>query len=176
MNSVILEANQRDRSQFLGDLITGLASALQHSVGLELSEGFIKEVGEKVGEAISRDYASATADEQLSVEQLAEVLIDMKRKIDGGFRVETIERKRIVLVNDRCPFGKQVQGLPSLCQMTSSVFGRIAAANFGYARVDIKESIARANRQCRVVIDLEEPPVRGMLGGDEYYGSRQQSH
>ena len=170
MTSTLLEANQRDQAQFLKELVTGLASTLQHSVGLETSEEFIREVGLKIGDAICRDYDSARTDGQLTVAEVAEILVDLKRKIDGGFSVESIDRSKIVLVNDRCPFGNVVQGVPSLCKMTSSVFGRIASDHFGYARVEIKESIARANPRCRVVVHLEEPPVRGMMQGDEFIG------
>ncbi len=170
MESALMEGNQRTRDAFLGDVVTSLASTLQHSVGLELSEGFIKQVGTKLGDAISRDYDSSASEGQMTVEQLAEVLVDLKRKIDGGFSVEHIDSTKIVLVNDRCPFGNLVQGLPSLCQMTSSVFGKVASQHFGYARVEIKESIARANGRCRVVVHLEEPPVSGMLPGTEFRG------
>ena len=170
MTSALLDANQRDQPQFLKELVTGLASTLQHSVGLEMSEDFIREVGLKIGDAMCRDYESARNNGQLTVAELAEILVDLKRKIDGGFSVESIDSSKIVLVNDRCPFGNVVQGLPSLCKMTSSVFGRIASDHFGYARVEIKESIARANPRCRVVVHLEEPPVRGMMQGDEFIG------
>ena len=170
MNSGLLEANQRDQTQFLNELVTGLASTLQHSVGLELSEGFIKQVGVRIGEAMSRDYEATVPGKEISVQELADILVDLKRKIDGGFSVEHIDSTKIVLVNERCPFGKMVQGLPSLCQMTTSVFGKIASQHFGYARVEIKESIARANNRCRVVVHLEEPPVSGMLPGTEFHG------
>ena len=99
---------------------------------------------------------------------MSSIIVDLKRKIDGGFSVESISSNQIVVVIERCPFGKKVRGLPSLCQMTSSVFGQIASKNFGYTRIEIKESIARASKRCRVVVHLEESPVRGMLPGTEF--------
>lgn len=171
MSSSLLDGNQRDRNQFLVELVTGLASTLQYHVGLNESEGFIKQVGMRVGDAIRHDYERTKSDGQLSAQQLAEILVDLKRKIDGGFSVESIESTKIVLVNDRCPFGNHVRGVPSLCQMTSSVFGKIASEHFGYARIEIKQSIAKLSNCCRVVIHLEEPPVHGILPGSEYFGS-----
>jgi hypothetical protein len=38
--------------------------------------------------------------------------------------------------------------------MTSNVFGRIAADNLGYARVELQETIARGNPGCRIVVHL----------------------
>ena len=61
---------------------------------------------------------------------------------------------RVVLGNRKCPFGRNVEGRPSLCMMTSNVFGRIAAENLGYSRVRIDEAIARGDAGCRVVIEL----------------------
>ncbi|SDU15823.1 diguanylate cyclase [Stappia sp. ES.058] len=59
-----------------------------------------------------------------------------------GGRVESIDGDEIVLVNSRCPFAEQVKGRPSLCMMTTNVFGRIVATANGYAHVEIVEAIA----------------------------------
>jgi hypothetical protein len=53
--------------------------------------------------------------------------------------------------------------------MTSSVFGGIAARNFGQASVILEERIAVGDLQCRVVVDLRPDPE---LGGHVYAGSR----
>ena len=89
----------------------------------------------------------------------------MKRRIDGGFSVECIEEDRIVLVNTRCPFGEHVEDRRSLCAMTSTVFGRIAADNLGYARVELGQTIAAGDGRCRVEVHLGEGD-----GGREYFG------
>ncbi len=56
------------------------------------------------------------------------------------------------MTNSCCPFGEQVSNFPELCRMTSSVFGGIAARNFGYAKVEIKKSIARHDGKCEVCV------------------------
>ncbi|MEQ9315309.1 MAG: methanogen output domain 1-containing protein, partial [Henriciella sp.] len=77
---------------------------------------------------------------------------------------------RVVLANRQCPFGAYVEGRPSLCMMTSNVFGTIAASNLGYANVEIEKSIARGHSGCRVVVNFLQPdtPPRGR----EYFGEQ----
>ena len=70
----------------------------------------------------------------LSRRQLAEVLVDLKRRIEGQFYIIEESDDRIVLGNCACPFGDKVIGRPSMCMMTSNVFGVIAAENLGYAK------------------------------------------
>ncbi len=43
-------------------------------------------------------------------------------------------------------------GRPSLCMMTSNVFGVIAAENLGYAKVALTETIALGAPGCRAVV------------------------
>jgi hypothetical protein len=45
------------------------------------------------------------------------------------------------------------------------VFGRIAANNLGYARVDLEETIATGHKGCRVIICLDSDSE-----GREYFG------
>ena len=155
----------RDTEQFLKELLRELAGVLEDAVGLEEAEGFISLVGGRIGQAMDAEYKTALGQSTLDVERVGEVLVDLKARIDGGFSVESISAEKVVLVNTRCPFGEYVKGRESLCMMTSNVFGRIAANNLGYARVDIQESIARGNPGCRVEVFLE-PGVEGR----EYYG------
>jgi hypothetical protein len=94
------------------------------------------------------------ADQALSVAQIAQCLVRLKTAIGGTFRVVEVTTERIVLVNSRCPFGSEVQHSPSLCRMTSAVFGGIAARNIGQAAVSLEERIALGDPGCRVVIHL----------------------
>lgn len=148
-----LSNNARDREEFLRELVGELASTLQDVVGMEEAEGFIKIIGMRIGNRINEDYTTAE-DHDWDTQDLANVLIDLKAKIKGGFTVESIEEDRIVLINNRCPFGDMAVGRPALCHMTSSVFGQIASAHFNYANVEITEAIARGDNRCRVVIGL----------------------
>lgn len=155
----------RDRDQFLRELVRELAGVIEDTAGLEEAEGFIAVVGGRIGSMMNDEYRDHIGEGALGPEQVAGVLVDLKRRIDGGFRIERIEHDRIVLVNDRCPFGEYVVGRESLCMMTSNVFGRIAAENLGHVRVDIEEALARGDEGCRVVVYLS-----GDGPGRDYFG------
>lgn len=156
-----------ERDGFLRDMLRGLSGTLEQVVGLEEAAGFISVVGRDIGHRIDRDYRTALGVERLDVDQLAGVLVDLKRRIQGDFYVLEVTDERIVLGNRRCPFEDRVADRPSLCMMTSNVFGVIAAENTGYARVDLEETIAEGASGCRVVIHLT--PTEDRVLGREYF-------
>ncbi len=143
-----------DHDLFLHELLRQLSGTLEDLVGLEEAEGYISVVGRAIGRQLDDRYRKATGVERLDRDQIAEVLVDLKRRIRGGFRIHAVEGSRIVLTNTACPFGDKVIDRPSLCMMTMNVFGTIAAQNNGQARVDITQAIARGDSGCRVVVDL----------------------
>lgn len=161
-----------ERELFVRRLLRELAGTLEDVVGLDEASGFISVVGSTIGEQIDGDYRRALAVDRLSREQVADVLVDLKRRIQGDFFIIEENDDRIVLGNRRCPFGEMVRDRPSLCMMTSNVFGYIAAQNLGYAAVDLKETIAKGDPGCVVIIHLrpsdDVPP-----DAREYYGSHE---
>lgn len=149
-----------ERDVFLRALLRELSGTLQDVVGLEEASGYVSVVGAAMGKQLDEAYRGALKVERLSREQVAEVLVDLKNRIEGDFYVAEEHEDRIVFANRACPFGKFVEGRPALCMMTSNVFGYIAAENLGYARVQIDEAIARGDKGCRVTVFLtpsEEP-------------------
>ena len=153
-----------ERDIFLRRLLRELAGSLQEVVGLDEASGYISVVGAAIGEHIDDAYRRALRVERLDRGQVSQVLIDLKRRIHGDFYIIEESDERIVLGNNTCPFGEMVSGRPSLCMMTSNVFGHIAAQNLGYAAVDLNETIAEGHAGCRVVIDLkptgeDKPPT-----------------
>jgi predicted ArsR family transcriptional regulator len=149
-----------ERDLFLRSLLRELAGTLEEVVGIDEASGYISVVGGAIGNQINNAYRNAINVDRLSRDQVAEVLVDLKRRIKGDFFVIEETEDRLVLGNRACPFGASVEGRPSLCMMTSNVFGAIAAENLGYARVNIEESIATGHAGCRVVVHLkpaEEP-------------------
>lgn len=155
----------RDRDQFLRELLRELAGILEDTVGLEEAAGFIALVGGRIGEMMDQEYRRAAGSTSLDATQVAAALVDLKARIEGGFSVESMTPERIVLVNTRCPFDRYVEGRESLCMMTSNVFGRLAANNLGYARVELARTQARGDPGCRVIVHLEEGDE-----GLEYFG------
>jgi predicted ArsR family transcriptional regulator len=143
-----------ERDVFLRRLLRELAGTLEEVVGVEEASGYISVVGAAMGEHIDAAYRRALAVERLSREQVAAVLVDLKRRIQGDFFVLEETGDRIVLGNRACPFGELVRGRPSLCMVTSNVFGHLAAQNLGYAAVGLERTIARGDPGCRIVVHL----------------------
>lgn len=145
---------KRSREDFIGRIVRELSIALENVVGPAETKSFVTVVGTMIGEDWNREYREAFGNEGLSLEQIAAALVDLKARIGGNFSIVSIDEQRIVLKNTRCPFGALIEGCPAMCQMTSSVFGRIVADNLGYARVTVDEAISQGHPGCLVVIDL----------------------
>lgn len=154
---------------FMQTLLSYLADTLEEVVGLEDAVGFIAIVGQQMGEEINQFYLQALGITQLSPDQVAEVLVDLKRRIEGEFYLIEQDAEKIVLGNYRCPFGERVKGHTSLCMMTSSVFGVVTAQNLGYAKVSIENAIAQGDAGCRIVIYLRPTAAANLAEGREYY-------
>lgn len=160
-----------ERDGFLRNLIRELAGTLQDVVGLDEAAGFISVVGHRVGDQINQDYKAALRLERLSRPQVAAVLVDLKRRIQGSFYVIEEDAQKIVFGNHDCPFGDKVLDRPAMCMMTSNVFGVIAAENLGYAKVALEKTIARHHGECRVVVYLQPQAQTGGFAAREYYES-----
>jgi predicted ArsR family transcriptional regulator len=158
-----------ERDVFLRTLARHLAGTLQKVVGLEEASGFVSVVGQEIGGEINRAYKNALAVENLSQGQVAEVLVDLKRRIQGDFFIIEQDDEKIVLGNRACPFAEKVIGVPALCMMTSNVFGSIAADNLGYAKVEIEQAIALGDPGCRVVVYLKPTKQAEAATGREYF-------
>lgn len=157
-----------ERDVFLRTLVRELSGTLEDVVGLQEASGFINVVGQRIGEQINGDYKAALSVDRFSREQVAAVLVDLKRRIQGDFYVIHQDDEKIVFGNRVCPFGDKVHERPSMCMMTSNVFGAIAADNLGYAKVELQETIARGHGGCRVVLYLKRTPESAAVEGREY--------
>ena len=73
-----------------------------------------------------------------------------------------------MFANRACPFGDKVVGRPSLCMMTSNVFGSIASDSAGYAKVAIEKAIARGDAGCLVTVYLRPSEPAAAAEGREY--------
>ncbi len=147
------------KESFLRALVVQLAQAIEVQHGQDAADAAVAQVGTDVGGQMEDEFRAAmTITERMTPEQMGACYVRLKHAIDGGFRVLEATPERIVLVNDRCPFGPAVQQAPSLCRMTSSVFGGIAARNSeGGASVLLEERIAVGDPGCRVTVQLNVP-------------------
>lgn len=157
------------RDVFLRTLLRELAGTLQEVVGLEEASGFVSVVGQRIGDQINNEYKAALGVKRLSRPQVADVLVDLKRRIQGDFYIIEQDDEKIVLGNRMCPFAEKVIGRPALCMMTSNVFGVIAAENLGYSKVVIEQAIATGDAGCRVVVYLKSSNQVSQAAGREYF-------
>ena len=158
-----------ERDMFMRSLIRELSGVLQDVVGLDEASGFISVVGQNIGQQINNTYKDALKVSKLSREQIGQVLQDLKHRIEGDFHIVEADASKIVFGNRACPFGDKVRDRPSLCMMTSNVFGTIGAENAGYAKVELQETIAAGDAGCRVVVYLEPTEEANAAEGREYY-------
>jgi predicted ArsR family transcriptional regulator len=158
-----------ERDVFARSLIRELSGLLEDMVGLEDAVGFISVVGQRIGADIEGQYKRALRVSGFTRRQLADVLQDLKARIQGDFYVIDANDQRIVFGNRKCPFGEKVAGRPSLCMMTSNVFGTIAAHSVGYAKVALEETIANGASECRVTVFLEATDEAEATEGREYF-------
>jgi len=157
-----------ERDVFLRSLIRELSGTLQDVVGLKEASGFITVVAQHMGDQINDDYKTALQVSELSRDQVADVLVDLKRRIQGDFYVIEESEEKIVLGNRVCPFGDKVLQRPALCMMTSNVFGVITAENLGYAKVALEATIAEGASRCHVVVYLKPTREAQDAQGREY--------
>lgn len=158
-----------ERDVFLRTLVRELAGTLESVVGLDEAAGFVSVVGQRIGDWIDAEYRQALKTPQLTQEQVVAVLVDLKRRIQGDFHVIEVTDDRVVLGNRACPFGDKVLGRPSMCMMTSNVFGTIAAQNLGRSKVVLNQTIAQGAPTCRVTVFFTASADADRADGREYF-------
>jgi predicted ArsR family transcriptional regulator len=158
-----------DRDRFLRAMVQKMAGALEDVVGIDDAFAFISLVGRDLGVELDQEYKARLGVRTFTREQIADVLVDLKRSVEGGFFVVAQNDDRIELGNRVCPFGERVLGHPSICMMTSTMFGSIAARSTGYAKVDLQQTIAEGAPGCTVVVHLRRTEAAQRAAGREYY-------
>ena len=158
-----------ERDGFCRTIINELSGLLQDMIGLEEAEGFISIVGQNIGNSINDEYRKALGVNRLDHDQIADVLLDLKARINGGFYIIEKTSDKIVFGNSQCPFEEKVKDRPSLCMMTSNVFGTIAAENNDYAKVTLDETIASGCDKCTVTVFLKDTEECASREGREYF-------
>jgi len=159
-----------DRDIFLRTLIRELAGTLEEVVGYEEAAGYISLVGQHMGDWINALYTKEMGVTRLNLQQVGEVLVDLKQRIHGNFSIMEQDHAKIILESTTCPFEDKVLDRPSMCMMTSNVFGVITSANLGYAKVVLEETIASGCSRCLIVVHLQQNSDAEAAQGREYYG------
>lgn len=173
---ITMKASEADipleRDLFLRSLLRELSGVLQDIVGIEQASGYISVVGQNMGDWLNREYRQAMNSPTLDREQVTDVLNDLKARIHGTFYTISQNEEKLVFGNTCCPFEDKVIGRPSLCMMTSNVFGTIVAENLGYAKVCLHQTIANGDGKCSVTVYLNPDSPETMADqGNEYFRS-----
>lgn len=157
------------REVFLRALVVELSRTVERVQGPAAAEQVITDVGATIGAQMEREFRRARAIAgRLTPAQVADCYVRLKAAIEGDFYIIEAAEDRIVMGSRRCPFGAAVRHSPALCQVTSSVFGGIAARNSGQALVRLDERIAVGDPECRVTILLSAEQVRATQRGHRY--------
>lgn len=150
-----------------------MARSVEWDEGPEVAEALVAQVGANIGGRMEEEYRRARdLVGALRPDQVADLYVRLKAAINGDFYVIEANEDRIVLGNRACPFGEAVKQAPGLCRMTSSVFGGIAARNFGEASVMLEERIAVGDPECRVVVSLSLQASKEASPGRSYTAAR----
>lgn len=134
-----------------------------HLLGLvagEISAGrTLEEAAARAGATVAEREVRRTEGDRgrsgpLSAAQVAQLLVDAEEQLGAEFDLVSVSADRVVVRNRRCPFG---QTAPAMCRFTSALAGGLAARATGEAEVDVTESLAAGDHECRVVLDLGPP-------------------
>ena len=83
---------------------------------------------------------------------MARVLTDLKRCMKVGFFLIRAKPESLLPGNGARQFAEKVIGPLSLCVVSNTVFGRLAAHSLGYAPVVLEQTIRESNPCWRVVL------------------------
>lgn len=159
-----------DRESFFNTIVNSLSSLLEHVIGIDEASGFINTVGQKIGDEINSYYRKAVGGE-LSKQQVIEALIDFKQRIQGDFFIVEENEGKIIFGCKNCPYKYKNSAPKSLCMMTSNIFGIIIAENLGYAKIELKETMADNFPECRLIIYFDISIDSTISKGREYFKS-----
>lgn len=149
---------------FLQTFVLELMHASEQ-LGHQNCEQLIEHIARTAGCFFEETYRNEKNNQDsLDRESYTELILGLKNHIGGNFSLSSSNQDCITVVNSSCPFGEGVTNFPELCRMTSSVFGGIAARNLGYAKVEIKKSIARHHGGCEVCIHTNPETARDRPG------------
>ncbi len=158
-----------NRGVFLRSLIRELSGSLEEIVGIREASGFISLVGQNIGDQLNAEYKAAFQVPKLDRLQVSEVLVDLKKRIQGDFYLIEQTPGKLVFGNRACPFAEKVIGRTSMCMMTSNVFGAITAQNLGYSKVELQQTIAKGDAGCLVVVHTGHTAEAEAAEGREYF-------
>jgi uncharacterized protein len=144
-----------DHHGLVKTLVSAMAELLESIAGVEDACVYVSGIAARLETDIERQYKAALGVQHLSRDQVIDVLVDLKNRAGGKFSLIEQDEDRLVFGGCACPLGSVASNRPSLCMLTSNIFGRMTANSVGYAAVDLEQTIARGDPRCRVVVHLK---------------------
>lgn len=107
------------------------------------------------GAAISDSAVDPAA--TLDADGAADAFARLHGALGAEHHTLSVAQDRIDVTVKHCPFGDAVQKVPSLCRVSQSMVGRLAARVNGTATVVLDEAIAYGDPACLLRVHLGEP-------------------
>ncbi len=137
----------------LRDIMDAMATLLHPDITRQV----LRRIGAKHGAAAAREYRKThTTQQPFSKENYVSCIENLGRHWDCGYRKIEEGRDYLVFHVSTCPFREVGTHNPNVCPIESGVFGRIASAEFGYAKVCIFRKEGSPPRDCRVIVHIKK--------------------
>ena len=120
-----------------------IASELTRNMNEEQARELLNKAGAALGKKIFDLYRQFYGVEKLGIEQFAEAVVDVHKKIGAAFVALERTSEKFIFINTQSPFGNAAQSLPGLSILTSSILGTMAVKSFGYAKVSMRKTLAK---------------------------------
>ena len=116
---------------------------LTRNMNEEQARELLNKAGSAIGKKIFELYRQFYGVDRLSVEQFAEAVVDVHKKIGAAFVTLEKTSEKFIFTNTMSPFGSAAKSLPGLSILTSSILGTMAVKSFGYAKVSMRKTLAK---------------------------------
>jgi serine/threonine-protein kinase RsbW len=145
-----------------GDGLMGNVAAVllgQGEAGATMVEAAAAAGAGASGAALSA-YVRAHGASPSSPAEVAQAFTEFYNAAGADFFVTSAGPGRAVLSNRTCPFGPAAAGHSSLCRVTASLLGALAARVNGSADVVLDETLAGGDARCRTIVDFRQSGSR----------------
>ena len=169
--SEVASAQLLSRETFLAEIVEGLAAVLESGLGPEIALSCMNDIGLAVGVRVDRDFKRTLGiDGNLTPSEFHYLVEDLIVKLYLDSRVIEASDDRICFEALGSAFGQVMVSGRDLSEIGTSIFGAIAAVNFGYGKVcSTVADISEGQTARRVVIFTSDTSEARAAHGEEFY-------
>ncbi len=163
------QAGRLDAGAIAYDILGTAAALGEAALGPEAISLCLDALGPLVGGEVEDQYRKRWNEwKQLTPAQYGYLVADLYGAMGGASALASADAEKVTVNSLRCPFGRTALASESLCTFTSSLFGTIAANNFGYAWVVRKHQTPVSEVECETTVYLTPSVRHEMDRGIEY--------